>query len=740
MALFRFKVGAEVVIDSQVWRFVDPVRVDGDDAWFLKRLSDGQAKPFTVRALRALFDNRQMTRHYGEADGTAAEREAARKARVSIPEDLPAKDRARRDVRAEFLRRVTARIGGRGGHVAVATDESGNRRTLLGQALIDVSAELNAELGLPSTPEKPAVVSQASYYRWLKKAPDFLEDKRGLEGNFSARGRRNQLHPNVKRIVIESVRQQLAEMTDKRGVGKVATLSMNTMKKEIKTALNVEAVTNPVAAPHMALPSDATLYRLLAGFPAYDRAVAKFGVSRARREYRFVRGHDRPEGAYELVEYDETTMPFYFVDEERGVPLGRGSLCWGIDVASNAVGGLHVSFEPFSDMTLMSTLRHACSLKSYVATEYPDIKNDWLPGGIFRGIGADNSRQAWGKTLKEAKATLDCDLIWLPARTPWFKPSVEGMFGTLNTLVLRELAGFVLGRAIDAKDYDPAENACIGLRRFMHILHKWILDVYHVSPVGGPGSASPNQRWLEAAKLGEPGLLDSSDDLESLFGVMREGTLDHRGVVFLNIRYASDDLQALRLQNGRSMKVRIKINPSNLLHVMVRRSGGGGWVRATAIRPGYADGLSQHLHLLVQKHTRAKNRLENGDAYEVGLCELQAMIAENLPSALSLGTNALIARALGIGTQNLFGTMDGSGRLGPASGPFQGQRLNPAAATRRPDGAAGQETQALPGSSGSGLLPPQAIIPAAPIELLKPRRSIVRIEADDSLGRRSAGP
>ncbi|MDO9714344.1 hypothetical protein, partial [Paracraurococcus lichenis] len=574
--------------------FIDRGEPNEPPAWFLRRLNRSETVLFTVAVLRRMFDEGQLKRLYTTADGHAADGEVMRRRHAYVPDDLPPADRRRREVRAEFVKRVQARLGLRGAHARLGPDVDGKPDTLLSRALAEVSREMAADLkgiglrnrrkpedadkasqppkGKPGDeePDEPVhLVDQSTYYRWLQRYDP--EDKRGLEGDFAARGNRNQLLPAVKEAMLAAMRDAIEQAKDKRQVGKVATVTMASLRSSINQALAPKRLQSPELREELVPPSAPTLHRHWKTFPAFDRACATMGLSRARREFRFIRGHEHPEAPFELVEYDETHMPFMFVDEVHGVPLGMGNLCSALCVATHSCGGFNISFEPFSDMTMMSTLRHAVSLKSYVAREYGGrIRNEYLPGGMFRCIGIDNSKPAWGKTLKQVARTLDCDRMWLPPRTPWFKPVVEGFFRVLNQLLLQEMPGFTLGRAIDSKDYDPRVSACIGLRQFLFLFHAWICDIYQVRRQEGLGNRSPNECWRELLVNGEPGLLDSADDVASLFGVVRTGTLDHRGVRFCNIRYGSPELQGLRLDRGARQNILFKIDPANLLHVRVR--------------------------------------------------------------------------------------------------------------------------------------------------------------------------
>lgn len=379
--------------------------------------------------------------------------------------------------------------------------------------------------------------------------------------------------------------------------------------------------------------------------------------------------------------------------------------------------GFYVGFEPPSDLSMVSALRHACLPKTYVADEYPDIEGEYLGRGVYRQLTFDNELAAHGNTIQGIADELSFGYQFTPVRTPWFKSRVEAAFKAVNDIFLREMPGFVLGRGLARYDYDPARHGCVGLRHFLYLFHKWLIDVY--CQHARPGEASPAERWAQGTSFWEPELVARSKDLDLLFGVTRTGTLDHRGVVFETLRYYSEDLHRMRLRRGHHQSVKVKIDPSNLGAVHIWEPVDKCWVRAEAVDPGYAKGMSLHRHKLNRKHavqTYPEAEAENFRRAEI---ELQEMIAEALPMALSIRSNSLIARALGIGTQHVFNNLDADGRLGPLTGPFEGARLNPLA---RAQSDAGRRE------------PPTPPLPEPPKRL---QREIPKLAADASLVRRS---
>ena len=309
MALMRFVAGTEVEIHGHIWRFVDEATLDGRSGWFLKRLSDGVAERFLVSDLKRLFDRGHLKRHYMAVDHTPGQREVERRKRIYVLDDLPEKDRIRRQDREEFMRRVQLRIGLSGMHAKVGTDETGKPITLLKRVLNEVSAEMREVLATKGGFERK--IGQATYYRWRNLAPD-VEDSRGLEGRFAARGSRNQIHPIVKKIIFFEMNQALVQARDKKGVGKVVTLTMKAVKESIEKALILEKAKAPDLFDDLTIPSNATLHRYWKQFPAFDRAVARSGMARARRDFRFIRGgFDKPAAPFEMVEFDETGLNFF---------------------------------------------------------------------------------------------------------------------------------------------------------------------------------------------------------------------------------------------------------------------------------------------------------------------------------------------------------------------------------------------------------------------------------------------
>jgi putative transposase len=556
------------------------------------------------------------------------------------------------------------------GYANTPFEVDGVQHSRLELALAEVSRDLGRD--------RP--VSRSSYYYW-KGQLDITGDTGVLAGKMRDRGRkpnlelRNIIKKEFKRAMREA--NALANHPPAQKKGKKPGYSVKAVRTATGNILTELKQTMPGLS--WKLPALSTFYEIEGDFSEFDRKVARVGKTKARNIYRAVYGRAPVEGIHRETEYDETTMPMFLFDDVSGVPLGRGTLSWDVDVFANMPCGIYVGFEPASDLTLVSALRHACVPKTYVNQVWPDIENTYLPCGIPNLITLDNQLAQHSDTTRHLAANLQTTIRFAPPRTPWFKASVEAMFEVLNRCLLSELPGFVLSHDIDRKDYNPQTMGCIGLFHFLYIFHKWLVDVYCQTPQG-PHDLSPQQLYLDAAESWAPDMLGSVDDYDRVFGLLRKARrYDHRGILFEGIWYYSDDLNLFRRLRGDHGDCSVLINPNDLSSILVWEPREKFWLRVWANRfyAKYAAGLSLHRHKLNQKYMRHKLSEDNAAALMRAQGELQNLISNALQDAMSIRQSVKLARALGIGTQNILDNIDPTGQLGPLTGVFAGRSPNP---------------------------------------------------------------
>lgn len=704
--------GTCVRIDGVPFRFATS---PADGEWQLVETLTNRLVSKTVSQLDALYTAGALVLDAERAGDPRKPDDTRRRRAVTSIADRPEADQQRVAFRTAVLRAVASRTVA-GARLCSVVTVDGRKTTELEKILAEVSKEHGRA--------KP--VSVPTYFRW-KAIHDATGDNLDLAGQFAASGRHKQMDPRVRRIVVQTMADALEDARDNKGApGHSPTCTMRAIRTTIANQLCLENARDPTTTLRM--PSLQACYRLWKEFPAYDRDVAKYGKTRARAMYRSTRGHESPEACLDLVEYDETRLTLFLFDELFGVPLGRAWLIWYLDVYSQVPTGFYLGFEPPSDLTIASALRHACLPKTYVQTAYPDIRNVLPAAGIPRLLTFDNNLAQHGKSIGAITYDLDIPYKFTRVRTPWFKPVVENAFNLLNKLLLQEMPGFVLGKDIDPQDYDPAKNGCIGLRHFLYIFHKWLIDVYCDTP-RGRWNITPRDRWLDGVRTRPPELLERATDLDLLFGIVRNGSIDHHGVTFRKVLYYSDGLHAFRRRYGHKAKVKVKIDPSNLSVIHIFEPRERFWIRVEANDKRYTQNLSLHRHELNLKFANERYGRDNAEALQAAQWELQQLIADALPMALSIRTNTLIARTFGIGTQHIFNNLDTDGSLGPLSGPFAGQPLNPCQtpASARPQPAAELPAQPVP-MVGT---PSPPVTPARPKRI---QREIPLYDADLSLG------
>jgi putative transposase len=571
--------------------------------------------------------------------------------------------------------------------------------------------------------------SRASYYRWREQWGP-ARNNRNLIPAFEERGgRTDQIHPHVAAIMDEVFDAAVeAALAGDRSPSPL--VSMTAMRADVLARIEGAGLSADLLA------SLATFYRRWNKIPAERRLVAKHGVIRARALLRSVKGHDRPKNALDIVQYDETELPFYVIDDDTGVPFGVPAFCFSIDVFSQYPHGMALGFEPPGDMMLHATMKHAILPKTYMEQEYSNIHHRWLAYGIPRGVIPDNSGQAQGRSHEQLALELSYDIIPHDAYTPWIKGTVEQTFRTIAQMILRDLPGYKLPINFPLVGYDPAKHALIGFRLLVYVLHKWFVDVYAQRKHRLYGF-TPHDRFLEGIQNVKPVLPPCATDLDAIFGVVREGVLDHRGVVFENLYYYSENTQMLRNVHGAKLNVLVKINPADLSFVHVRLPKEKFWVKALSLDPAYTKGLSLHQHKIYQRYSREKYGRSDPHAWLRAHHEIRELCAKLLPLNLSIRLNKLIARNMGIHTEHLLADRDISGGIGSPTGPFTGNPLSPFHESLQPELPHAKPRGIERNGSGATDVPQAANEPTRRTAVSKPASVVRRIPAfssDDSIG------
>ena len=685
-----FAQGVRFHLDGEACEFITEDTIDGTACWFVRKRASGKVETRSLERLRADYDRGRL-RFDDRTEPGSPEEAKRRERRRSVPVgDLP-KGQCKQILFASAVLEAVEQRTVRGMKTArVVVDGRSTGPTVLASML----DELGANLGREHFGE-PRKISVATYYRWVKKL-NKNGDRRDLGGEREYSGNRMQMQPEVKRLLTETVASiaQGARFNNKQPNG--LPIDRRYIFAQFRKAFDLLKTVHP--GKDLKMPSDKTIYNCINEQDRFLLDCMQGSSETARKSYRRPLVDKKgPEAVLDVVQYDESLLPFFCVDDTHLVPLGRPTVSFLVDVHSTCLVGFHMGFDPSSDLVTLSALRHACSMKSYMSEIFPNLPA-WRYSGMPRSLVYDNSLTGRGKSLADAGALLDFPRSRTATYTPWAKNEVENTFNVANRTMLSMAPGYVLPKTLglDTTAYDPAANAVIGFSTLWYLLHAWALQVHAMSTL--PGSQmTRDQLWTAGTQDRQPDFPNHGEDLDLLFGVVREARLDERGIVFEHLRYYGDHAHRLRMRHGAVTKVRVKLNPMNMQKVYVWDDRERMWFPCYAVDRTYTAGLDLHRHKLYRAHAaRMFGEADTVARFRSAEAHMQALIEQALPDGIGTKLGSMLARTMGVNTPSILAGLE-QRHATSRSVPIDG-RLVPVA---RPGGLlqplAGAPDEAAPG-------------------------------------------
>lgn len=320
---------------------------------------------------------------------------------------------------------------------------------------------------------------------------------------------------------------------------------------------------------HLDVPSLRTIARRINALEPITVFAAKHGTEAAQREFAQYSQIEHPVAPLERVEIDHTRLDVIVVDPVDRLPLGRPTLTIAIDVATRYPLGYYLGFEPPSYYAVMECLYHCIRPKENTAEKY-GTEHLWIAHGIFTTLVIDNAKEFIGRDLDDACLLLGINLLRTPFHSPNYKPIVERLFRTLNTLLIHKIPGTTFSNLSERGDYDSTQEAVLTLDELERYLNIGIIDLYaerfHRSLKG-----TPARRWEAATQSGfSPRLPANMEELSILLGRIEQRTVQHYGIEFENLLYNSDDLSMLRGLLAKGEHVTIKYHPGDISYIYVQ--------------------------------------------------------------------------------------------------------------------------------------------------------------------------
>lgn len=354
----------------------------------------------------------------------------------------------------------------------------------------------------------------------------------------------------------------------------------------------------------LTIPHKSTIYRKVAKLDQYKKTKARYGKKMVELKFKQTKHTDKPSRPLERVEIDHTKLDLMVIDPEIRLPFGRPWLTSEIDINTKSPLGFYVGFDPPSYLSVMQSLIHAITPKTYVKKKYPSIVNTWDTYGIMETLVPDNANEFISTHFEEACLQLGIVIQYAPPGLAWFKASVERYFGTINKQLLHQQPGTTFSNIFEKADYDPKKNAIISIDTLLEIIHKWIIDIYNQQEHRGIKN-TPARAWKTAIEKFPPALPTNKRELEVLLGMITERTVSAKGIELFGLFYNCDELLPLRL-NQKKEKVKIKYDPTDLSVIHVFDQFKRVFIPVPALDQNYSKDLSLWQHKVIQNYARQR--------------------------------------------------------------------------------------------------------------------------------------
>ena len=388
-----------------------------------------------------------------------------------------------------------------------------------------------------------------------------------------------------------------------------------------------------------------TIYRWVTNLRSDISDSSRLGADVARNKYRMVVGGLKVSQVLECVEIDHTPLDLIVIDSTTMLPLGRAWLTLALDKHSRIVMGFYISFNPPSSYAVLQCVKQMILPKDDLLKRFPDIKNDWPVFGIPELLALDNGMDLHSDALKKACLELGIQILFCPAATPEMRGSIERFFRTINQGLIHKLPGTTFSNIGERGDYPSEELAAIDMQTLVHLVTKWIVDVYNDTPHRGIGD-TPHNKWIYSAKHRIIDLPVYPTQLDVITGIPAKRTVFHYGIELEGLHYNSRQLQEIRKISGENMQVELKFYEDQIAYIDVFDPYIKEYLRVEAIHQDYVKDLHRETHRL----SRVQARKKFGEQYSMPqLMEARDDIETIIKDALKakkMGSRKLAANML----------------------------------------------------------------------------------------------
>lgn len=364
---------------------------------------------------------------------------------------------------------------------------------------------------------------------------------------------------------------------------------------------------NQVLPAHeqMKCPGRTTVYRWLDELQQDLVDLAREGAEASRMKYRAAIGVVKAKAILERIEIDHTPLDIIIIDLVTGLELGRPWITLAIDKHSRMVVGFYISIGAPSANSLLQCLRRSILPKDDLLAQYPDIKNIWPAYGIPELVAVDNGPDLHSLGFKQGCLELAIKVLFCGSKMSYQKGGIERFIRTMSSGLIHSLPGTTFSNPEQRGDYASEKQACLDMQTLTHLITKWIVDVYNVTPHRGI-NGRPLDRWQESAQTTPIALPVNPQQLELIAGIPAQRTLFHYGIEFEGLHYNDHIVQLIRRRTGKNTPVDIKYYEDDVGHIHVLDPDSKVYLRVPARDMEYAAGLTREMHRTIRAHARKK--------------------------------------------------------------------------------------------------------------------------------------
>lgn len=291
------------------------------------------------------------------------------------------------------------------------------------------------------------------------------------------------------------------------------------------------------------VPSLSSVHAILSAMDPAMLSLAHDGTTAFRDRYELVHRF-RSERPNAIWQTDHTQLDILIVD--AGGKTVRPWLTVVIDDYSRAVAGYSVFVGAPSALQTSLALRQAIWRKQDPA---------WVMCGIPDVLYVDHGTDFTSTHLEQVAADLRMQMIFSAIARPQGRGKVERLFGTINSELLPELPGRLVGGR-------PATPARLSLAELDAAIGGFVVGNYNLRTHGGTG-VSPRTAWLGSGWL--PRMPDSLEELDLLLVMVAKPRMVGRdGIRFQGLRYLDPTLAAYVGE-----RVTIRYDPRDLAEIRV---------------------------------------------------------------------------------------------------------------------------------------------------------------------------